>query len=126
MSNIPDELKYTKDHEWVKVEDDKAIVGITDYAQEQLTDVVFVELPDKGKEVEQGKNLANIESVKSVSDIISPLSVEVLEVNEKLMDAPETVNKDCYGEGWIAKVKIKDKSELDSLMSAEEYKKLIE
>ena len=124
MSNIPEQLKYTKDHEWIKIEEDIGIVGITDYAQNQLTDVVFVELPEIGKQVEKDKNLANVESVKSVSDVFSPVSGEVIEANEKLSDSPETINKDCYGEGWIAKIKIKDKAELDSLMSAEDYKKL--
>ena len=109
MSNIPDGLKYTKEHEWVKVNGDTATVGITDHAQDALTDIVFVELPDKGKEVEKGKNMCNVESVKSVSDVFSPVSGEVVEVNEKLKDNPETINQDCYGEGWIAKIKIKDK-----------------
>ncbi|MBD3164346.1 glycine cleavage system protein GcvH [Candidatus Woesearchaeota archaeon] len=126
MANIPTELKYSKDHEWVRVQEDTATVGITDHAQKQLTDIVFVELPEKGKQVEKGKNLANVESVKSVSDVFAPLSGEVTRVNEKLADSPETLNKDCYGEGWIAKIKLKDKSELHSLMSAEEYRKQIE
>lgn len=126
MSKVPEELKYSKEHEWIKIHGDIATVGITDYAQEQLTDVVFVELPEKGKQVEKGKNLANVESVKSVSAIFAPLSGEVIEINEKLSDAPETINKSCYGEGWIAKIRIKDKAELDSLMSADEYEKSIE
>lgn len=126
MSKVPEELKYTKEHDWVKIQDNIATVGITDYAQEQLTDVVFVELPEKGKQVEKGNNLANVESVKSVSAIFAPLSGEVIEINEKLSDAPETINKSCYGEGWIAKIRIKDKAELDSLMSADEYEKSIE
>ena len=125
MSSIPEELKYTKDHEWVKIEGDIATVGITDYAQKQLTDVVFVDLPDIGKQVEKDKPMANIESVKSVSDVFSPLSGEVVEANGVLADAPESVNKDCYGEAWIVRIKIKDKSELDSLLSAEGYKKAI-
>ena len=126
MTNLPEELKYTKEHEWIKVEEDIVTVGITDYAQGQLTDIVFVELPEKGKEAEKGKNLATIESVKSVSDIFVPLSGKIIEINKKLVDAPETINSDCYGDGWIAKIKIKDKSGLNSLMSAEEYKKSIE
>ena len=126
MTNLPEKLKYTKEHEWIKVEEDIVTVGITDYAQGQLTDIVFVELPEKGKEAEKGKNLATIESVKSVTDIFVPLSGKIIEINEKLVDAPETINSDCYGEGWIVKIKIKDKSGLNSLMSAEEYKKSIE
>ena len=126
MSNIPKELKYTKDHEWVKIDGDIATVGITDYAQKELTDVVFVELPEIGKTIEKEKNMANVESVKSVSDIFAPITGEIIEINEKLTDAPETINSDCYGKGWIAKVKIKDITELDSLMNAEEYKKIIE
>lgn len=122
MANIPEELKYSKEHQWVKVEGSIATMGITDYAQDQLTDVVFVELPKKGKQVEKGSSVANIESVKSVSDIIAPLGGEVIEVNDSLEDSPEKVNSDCYGEGWIAKVRIADASEIDSLMSADDYK----
>ena len=120
MTN-PSDLKYGKEHEWVKLEGDIAIIGVTDFAQKQLTDIVFVELPEKGKKVEQNKQMAVIESVKSVSDIFSPLTGEVIEVNEKLKDAPDIINKDPYGEGWIAKVKIANKDELNSLMSAEDY-----
>lgn len=125
MTNLPEELKYSKDHEWTKIEGDIATIGITYYAQNQLTDIVFVELPEKGKEAEKDKGIATIESVKSVSDVIMPINGEVIEINDKLIDSPETINSDCYGEGWIVKVKIKDKSELNSLMSAEEYKKSI-
>jgi glycine cleavage system H protein len=122
--NLPKELKYTKDHEWGKVAGDIATIGITDFAQHQLTDVVFVELPSKGKQVNQHEKTAVVESVKSVSDIFTPLSGEVIEINQKLIDAPELINKDCYGEGWIFKLKMKDKKEFDKLMSAEEYKKV--
>jgi len=121
----PDDLKYTKEHEWVKVEGDTAIVGISDFAQHQLTDVVFVELPDAGKKIEQGKSFGSIESVKSVSDIFSPISGEVIEVNKELENKPELINQDPYGEGWIAKIRLADKSELDKLMPAEEYKKFV-
>ncbi len=117
----PTDLKYSKEHEWVKVDGDIAVVGVTDFAQQQLTDIVFVELPEKGKKVEQNKQLAVIESVKSVSDVFSPVSGEVVEVNEKLKDNPETINKEPYGEGWIARVKLEDKGQLDGLMSAEDY-----
>ncbi len=122
----PSDLKYSKEHEWVKVEGDVCIVGVTDFAQKQLTDIVFVELPEKGKKVEQGKQMAVIESVKSVSDVFCPISGEVIEVNEKLKDAPDIINKDPYGEGWITKIKIEKKDELDGLMSAEDYGKFTE
>ena len=122
MSN-PADLKYSKEHEWIKVEGDIGIVGVTDFAQKQLTDIVFVELPEKGKKVEGGKQMGVIESVKSVSDIFSPVDGEVVEVNEKLKDNPDVINKDPYGEGWIVKLKIENKDELDGLMSAEDYEK---
>lgn len=121
----PEKLKYSKEHEWVKVEGDTAIVGITDFAQKQLTDIVFVELPEKGKKVEKGKQMAVVESVKSVSDVFSPVSGEVTEANEELANTPETLNKDPYGKGWIVKIKLEDKSQIDSLMSASEYEDFI-
>jgi len=114
----PENLKYSKEHEWVKVDGEVGIVGVTDFAQKQLTDIVFVELPGKGKRVEQNKQMAVIESVKSVSDVFSPVSGEIIDVNEMLKDSPEIINKDPYGEGWIAKIKIKNKAELNNLMSA--------
>lgn len=117
----PKDLLYTKEHEWIKVEGDTGTVGITDYAQHSLTDIVFVELPEEGKNVEQLKSLGVVESVKSVSDIYAPVSGEVVEVNTALSSAPEKINQDPYGEGWIAKIKIKDKKELDDLMNAEQY-----
>jgi glycine cleavage system H protein len=119
----PSDLKYSEKHEWVRLEGEVAIVGVTDFAQKQLTDIVFVELPSKGKKVEKGKAMAVIESVKSVSDVFSPVNGEVLETNEGLSDNPDIINKDPYGEGWIAKIKVDDKSQLNSLMSAEEYEK---
>lgn len=122
MTN-PIELKYSKEHEWVKIEGDTAIVGVTDFAQKQLTDIVFVELPEKEKKVEAGKPMAVIESVKSVSDVFSPVTGEIIEVNESLTDNPDIINKDPYGEGWIAKIKITGNSELNGLMSAEDYGK---
>lgn len=117
-------LKFSKDHTWVKLEGDIGIVGISDYAQKQLKDIVFVELPEKGGKVEKGKTIATIESVKSVSDIVSPVSGEVVEVNDKLKEDPTLINKDSQGEGWIFKVKLEDKKEKgDSLMTEEEYRK---
>jgi glycine cleavage system H protein len=121
----PEELKYSKEHEWVKVEGDVAIVGISDFAQKQLTDIVFVELPEKGKKVESGKQLGVVESVKSVSDVFCPVTGEVTEVNDDLANTPETLNKDPYGKGWIVKIKISNKSEIDNLMSAQEYEDFI-
>ena len=119
----PDDLRYTKEHEWIRVEGDIATVGISDFAQHQLTDVVFVELPEVGKKVEHTKNLCTVESVKSVSDVFSPVAGEVIEVNNELENKPELINQDPYGEGWIAKIKLTDSVEIDKLMSAEEYKK---
>lgn len=123
--NFPENLKYSKEHQWVKAEGDIAVVGISDFAQTQLKDVVFVELPEVGKKIEQGKSFGSIESVKSVSDIFAPISGEVIEVNKELENKPELLNKDTYTKGWIAKIKISDKAGLDKLMSAEEYEKFV-
>ena len=122
---FPSGLKYSKEHQWIKVGGDVGIVGITDYAQHQLTDVVFVELPEAGNKIEQGKSYASIESVKSVSDVLSPVSGEVIEANKELEDKPELLNKEPYN-GWIAKIRISDKAELDKLMTAEEYEKFVD
>ena len=122
---IPKELKYAKSHEWIKVEKEMGTVGITDYAQEQLTDVVFVELPQIGKVVSKGEAVAVVESVKSVSDISAPVSGEVTEVNKTLENKPGLINKEPYGKGWIFKLKIKNLKELESLLSAEGYEKSI-
>ncbi len=123
--NFPEDLKYTKEHEWVRVKGNIAIVGITDWAQDQLGDVVFVELPDEGEEVEKADTFGVVESTKSVSDLYVPVSGAVVEVNDPLLDSPEIVNDDCYGEGWMIKIEIADKAELDDLMSAEEYEAFI-
>ena len=120
---VPKELKYAKTHEWIKVEREMGTIGITDYAQGQLTDVVFVELPQTGKIVSQGEAVAVLESVKSVSDIYAPVGGEVTEVNKELENKPGLINKEPYRKGWIFKIKIKDTKELDSLLSAEEYEK---
>ncbi len=125
--NIPAEYKYTKNHEWIKMEENNlGAVGITDHAQEQLTDIVFVELPEIGDEFKQGDRVTSIESVKAVSDIYSPASGEIVEQNDKLEDAPEVVNEDPYEKGWIFKMKLTDPAELDKLLDAEEYEKYIE
>jgi glycine cleavage system H protein len=122
---IRDDLKYTKEHEWVKVEGDKATMGVTDYAQKELGDVVFVELPEVGGKVEQMKSFGTIEAVKAVSDIFSPVSGEILEVNAKLSSQSNLINSDPYGEGWIIKIKIKNPQELDVLLSPADYRKLV-
>jgi len=124
--NIPENLKYTKDHEWIKVDGDVATVGITDYAQNELGDIVFVEIETEGENLDKEEVFGTVEAVKTVSDIFMPISGEVAEVNSKLEDAPEIVNKDPYGEGWLIKVKIGDQSELDNLLDADKYKELIE
>ena len=120
------EVRYSKDHEWVKLEGDTATVGISHYAQEQLGDVVFVELPEVGKKVEQGKQMATVESVKAASEVYAPISGEVLEINGALSDAPATVNEDAQGKGWFAKIKVADKGQLSGLMDEAAYKKFVE
>lgn len=123
---IPAELKYTEDHEWVRVDGDTATVGITDFAQGELGDVVFVEIETEGEELAKGETFGTVEAVKTVSDLFMPVGGEVAEVNEALADEPELVNKDPYGKGWMIRIKVGDASELDALMSAEDYKKMIE
>ena len=119
----PTELRYTKDHEWVRVEGDVAVIGITQHAQDQLGDVVFVELPDVGSTFETGDTFGTVESVKAVSDLYAPVSGEVTEINEALEDGPESVNSEPYEGGWMIKVKVT--SGLDDLLSAEDYEKLL-
>jgi glycine cleavage system H protein len=122
----PTDRFYSKDHEWVKDNGDgTAIVGITDYAQEMLTDIVFVELPPMGKKVAQGEPVAVVESVKSVSDVYAPVSGEVMEINSKLENEPALINQDAFGEGWIVKLRLADSAELKSLLDATAYEKLI-
>ncbi|HOO94171.1 MAG TPA: glycine cleavage system protein GcvH [Proteiniphilum sp.] len=120
--NFPDNLKYSSDHEWVRVEGNEAFVGITDFAQDELGEIVYVDVPSEGENLSQGEVFGSIEAVKTVSDLMMPLSGEVLEVNDKLDDAPELVNSDPFGEGWIIRVAVKDAAELDQLMSAAAYK----
>ncbi|HFB39252.1 MAG TPA: glycine cleavage system protein GcvH [Oceanithermus sp.] len=124
--NVPEELKYRDTHEWVRVEDGVAVVGITDYAQGELGDVVYVELPEVGREVEAGEAVAVIESVKTASDIYAPVSGEIVEVNELLAEHPEKVNEDPYGEGWLFKIRMARPEELEALLDAEGYRKLLE
>jgi len=125
MANMPADLRYTKEHEWAKVEGDKARVGITAFAQEQLGDVVFVELPKVGAKVTAMKTFGVVESVKAVSDLFAPLSVEVVEANTELTKKPETVNSDPYGQGWMIVIKLANPKEMDGLMSAADYEKLV-
>jgi glycine cleavage system H protein len=119
-------IRYTKEHEWVLVDGDTATVGISPYAQEQLGDVVFVELPEIGKKIEKGKEMAVVESVKAASEVYAPIGGEVLEVNNVLTDAPATVNEDALGKGWFAKIKLANKGELDGLMDEAAYKAYVD
>ena len=123
--NVPAELKYTKEHEWIRVEGEEAVVGITDYAQSQWGDIVFVECETVGDALEAGETFGTIEAVKTVSDLFLPVAGEVLEFNEELEGEPELVNKDPYGKGWIVKIKISDETELDGLLNADAYKAII-
>jgi len=121
MSNIPTDLKYTKEDEWIRVDGDEATIGITDYAQDSLSDIVYLELPDVGDSFAMGDTFGVVESVKAAADLYMPLSGEVTAVNESLIDAPETVNSDPYGEAWMIRFKISDPSQLDDLMDAAAY-----
>ena len=123
--NVPAELKYTKEHEWIRVEGEEAVVGITDYAQSQLGDIVFVECEQVGDALEAGETIGTVEAVKTVSDLYLPVAGEVLEFNEELEGEPELVNKDPYGKGWIVKIKISDETQLDGLLNADAYKAII-
>jgi len=125
MANVPADLRYTKEHEWAKLEGDKARIGITAFAQEQLGDVVFVELPKVGTKVSAMKTFGVVESVKAVSDLYAPLSGDVVEINAELPKKPEVVNADPYGQGWMIVVKLANAKEWDSLMSAADYEKLV-
>ncbi len=122
----PENLKYIEGHEWVRIDGETATIGITDYAQKQLTDIVYVELPEVGRQVGQNESIGVVESMKSVSDIYSPISGEIIEVNNVLEKSPELVNNEPFDGGWIAKLKIKDNVEIESLMTSEEYDKFIE
>jgi glycine cleavage system H protein len=124
--NIPQDLKYTKDHEWVKIDGDVATVGITDFAQGELGDIVYVEVETVDETLDREEVFGTVEAVKTVSDLFSPLSGEIIEFNESLEDEPEKVNTDPYGEGWMVKIKYSDTSELEDLLTAEEYTKVVE
>ena len=123
--NVPDNLRYSKEHEWVRVEGDFAFVGITDFAQSELGDIVFVEIDTVGDTIDADEVFGSIEAVKTVSDLFMPVTAEVIELNEKLEDEPELVNSDPYGDGWLVKVKLSDVADLDNLMDAAAYKDMI-
>jgi glycine cleavage system H protein len=123
---IPDSLKYTNDHEWIKVDGDEALIGITEFAQKELGDIVFIEVETEGETLAKGDAFGTIEAVKTVSDMFMPVNGEVLEFNEELESNPEIVNKDPYGEGWIVKIKIADMAEINDLLDADTYKEQIE
>ena len=125
VSEVPEELKYTKEHEWIRVEGSEVVIGITDFAQNALTDVVWVELPEDGATVASMESFASVESVKSVSEIYAPVGGEVVGVNEDLEGAPELINDDPYGDGWICRISISDPSELDTLLDSVSYSELI-
>lgn len=123
--NFPEDLKYSKEHEWVRVSGNIATIGVSDYAQDQLGEVVFIELPDEGEEFEKDDAFGVIESVKSVNDIYAPITGRIVEVNDPVVDSPEIVNEDPYGEGWLVKIEISDPKELGELMSAKDYEAYI-
>jgi glycine cleavage system H protein len=123
--NIPEELKYTKDHEWVRVEGENVVIGVTDFAQKELGDIVYVDVDTDGDSLEEEEVFGSVEAVKTVSDLFMPVSGEVIAFNEDLEDAPELVNSDPYGAGWMIKVLVSDNSQLDGLLSATDYKELL-
>jgi len=123
--NVPENLKFTKDHEWIRVEGDTAFIGVTDFAQGELGDIVFIEVETEGETLDKEEVFGTIEAVKTVSDMFMPLSGEVLEFNEELEDAPDLVNADPYGKGWIIKMNIADAAELEELLTADQYKELL-
>ena len=125
MANVPEDLHYSKDHEWVRVDGDQAIIGITDYAQNSLGDVVYVELPKAGEEFAANEPFGSVESVKAVSEVFTPIAGTVVKINEALADEPETVNSDPYGEGWMIRVKLADPTEIDGLLDSSAYDALI-
>jgi glycine cleavage system H protein len=119
--NFPEELRYTKEHEWLRIEDDVAVVGITEYAQSELGDIVYIEMPKVGSSCAQNASIGTIEAVKTVADLYAPVGGEITEVNAELSDTPEIVNEDPYGKGWIVKIKLSDPSQLDSLLDSTSY-----
>lgn len=126
MVQVLEELKYTNDHEWAREEGEVLVIGITDYAQDSLGEIVYIELPSEGDEITKGDPFGAVESTKAVSDLYAPVSGDIVEVNEALLDSPEIINNDPYGEGWMIKVKVYDQGELDDLMNFEEYTDLVD
>ncbi|MCH8927178.1 MAG: glycine cleavage system protein GcvH [Candidatus Marinimicrobia bacterium] len=124
--NLPNDIKYTKEHEWTKIEGNVATIGVTDFAQSELGDIAWIEMPELGAETKKGEPFGTIEAVKTVEDLFAPLSGKIVEINEDLLDSPEWVNDDPYGKGWIAKIEFSDEAELSSLLSADDYSGLIE
>ena len=123
--NVPKDFMYTNDHEWTKFDSNIVTIGITDFAQGELGDIIFVELPDVGQEIEKDEAFGTIEAVKTVSDLVSPVTGKVVEINDDIEDSPEFVNEDCYGKGWFVKIELNDVSVKDELLSAEEYQNII-
>ncbi|HIV81774.1 MAG TPA: glycine cleavage system protein GcvH [Candidatus Salinicoccus merdavium] len=123
---LPNDLKYSEDHEWVKIDENTVTIGITDFAQDELGDIVFVELPEEGDDITQGESFGSVESVKTVSELYAPLNGKIVEVNEELEDSPELVNESPYEEAWMVKVELEDTSQLDDLLDADGYKAVIE
>lgn len=123
--NLPEDLKYTKEHEWVKISGNTITVGVSDFAQDQLGEIVFVELPEEGEEFSKGDAFGVVESVKSVSDVYAPVSGRVIEINDPVVDSPEIINDDCYGEGWLVKLEVSDAAELKELLSSKDYAKFL-
>ncbi len=124
--NVPKNLMYTNDHEWAKFDNNIVTIGITDFAQGELGDIIFVELPEIGREIEKDEAFGTIEAVKTVTDLMSPVTGKVVEINNEIEDSPEFVNEDCYGKGWFVKIEIADLGEKDELLSAEDYKGIID
>ena len=123
--NLPNDLKYTKEHEWVRIDDNILIIGITDHAQSQLGDIIFIEFPELNQMISKDEPFGTIEAVKTVADLFGPVSGKVIEINEALEDNPDLVNSDCYGQGWIVKITCTDDSQLDDLLDSEKYKEMI-
>ena len=123
--NVPADLKYTKDHEWIKIDGDTATIGITDFAQSELGDIVYVEIETEGETLDKEEVFGSIEAVKTVSDLFMPVTGEVIEINEEIESNPEVINSDAYGAGWLIKIKVSDASELEALLSAEDYQGVI-
>jgi glycine cleavage system H protein len=123
--NVPKDLMYSKDHEWAKFDNNEVLVGISDFAQSELGDIIFVELPEIGREIEKDEPYGTIEAVKTVTDLLAPVTGKIIEINEEIEDSPEFVNEDCYGKGWFIKIEIDNLSEKDKLLNAKDYQAII-